>query len=51
MGVKDVPIVAYVYSALSCLVLGMAMVLVTARFFQPGSIIANQGTSYKGDIH
>ena len=41
MGGKEVPILAYIYSALSCLVLGMAMVLITARFFQRESIISN----------
>jgi sodium transport system permease protein len=41
MGAKEVPILAYIYSALSCLVLGMAMVLITARFFQRESIISN----------
>jgi sodium transport system permease protein len=41
MGGKEIPIEAYIYSATSCLVLGMALVLVTARFFQRESIISN----------
>jgi sodium transport system permease protein len=41
MGAKEVPLIAYVYSAVSCLVLGMALVLITARLFQRESMISN----------
>jgi len=41
LGGKDVPLIGYVYSAVSCLVLGMVLVLITARFFQKESIISN----------
>jgi sodium transport system permease protein len=41
LGGKDVPLIGYVYSAVSCLVLGMGLVLITARFFQKESIISN----------
>ena len=41
LGGKDVPLIGYVYSAISCLVLGMGLVLITARFFQKESIISN----------
>jgi len=41
LGGKDVPLIGYVYSAVSCLVLGMGLVLLTARFFQKESIISN----------
>ncbi|HIG43825.1 MAG: ABC transporter permease [bacterium] len=39
LGAKEVPAMAYVYSALSGIVLGLALVLVTARLFQKESII------------
>jgi sodium transport system permease protein len=39
LGAKAVPTVAYIYSALSGIVLGLALVLVTARLFQKESII------------
>lgn len=39
LGGKSVPLIAYFYSALSCLVLGMAFVLITARLFKRESII------------
>jgi sodium transport system permease protein len=41
LGGKDVPLIGYVYSAVSCLLLGMGLVLITARFFQKESIISN----------
>ena len=41
LGAKDVPLIGYLYSASSCLVLGMAMVLVTARLIQRESILSN----------
>ncbi len=41
MGGKEVPFIAYIYSGFSCLVLGMALVLVTARLFQRESMISN----------
>jgi len=41
LGAKDVPLIGYFYSAISCLVLGMALVLVTARLFQRESILSN----------
>ncbi len=40
LGGKEVPLVGYVYSAVSCLILGMGLVLITARFFQKESIIS-----------
>ncbi len=40
LGGKAVPLIGYVYSAVTCLVLGMALVLITARFFQKESIIS-----------
>ena len=41
LGAKDVPLIGYFHSAISCLVLGMALVLVTARLFQRESILSN----------
>ena len=39
LGAKEVPAMAYAYSAVSGIVLGLALVLVTARLFQKESII------------
>jgi sodium transport system permease protein len=39
LGAKDVPGIAYVYSSLSGVVMGLALALVTARLFQRESII------------
>jgi sodium transport system permease protein len=41
LGAKAVPLIGYFYSAISCLVLGMALVLITARLFQRESILSN----------
>ena len=41
IGGKSIPVLAYFYSAASCLVLGFAVVLWTARLFQRESIITS----------
>ncbi len=41
LGAKDVPLIGYFYSTISCLVFSMALVLVTARLFQRESILSN----------
>ena len=41
LGAKDVPLIGYFYSSISCLVFSMALVLVTARLFQRESILSN----------
>ncbi len=40
LGAKEVPLIGYFYSAASCLLLGMALVLITARLFQRESILS-----------
>lgn len=40
-GGKEIPAVAYVYSATTCLVLGFGLVLATARMFQRESVITS----------
>ncbi|MBQ63247.1 MAG: hypothetical protein CMQ19_14415 [Gammaproteobacteria bacterium] len=40
LGAKEVPLIGYFYSAISCLVLSMALVLITARLFQRESILS-----------
>ncbi len=39
LGGKEVPLLAYLYSGASCFVVGMGVVLITARLFQRESII------------
>ncbi len=39
LGGKSVPLIGYLFSAMSCLVLGMAFVLITARLFKRESIL------------
>lgn len=41
LGGKNIPMIAYFYSAISCLLLGFAIVLMTARLFQRESIITS----------
>ena len=40
LGAKEVPLIGYFCSAASCLLLGMALVLITARLFQRESILS-----------
>jgi sodium transport system permease protein len=41
LGGKSIPMIAYFYSAISCLLIGFAIVLMTARLFQRESIITS----------
>ncbi len=40
LGGKSVPLIGYLFSAMTCLVLGMAFVLITARLFKRESILS-----------